>query len=78
MYGQKYAWVLPSTYPPDWWKNASAVNCSQAEISAALNGYFGVHITTLSSSLDQPTISGQVSITAVQVNRPLEIGSGDI
>lgn len=60
MYGYKFVWFLPSSYPANWWKDVSQTNCSLSQMEQALEGYFTVNIESLHVQETDEIINGKV------------------
>jgi len=60
LYGERYQWIIAGPRQERWWREEDpSVNCTQAQILAALEGAFVVDVLPLTSS-KQVTISGLV------------------
>ena len=60
LYGERYQWIIAGPRQERWWNEEDpSVNCTQAQILAALEGAFVVDVLPLTSS-KQVTISGLV------------------
>nr|AIT71769.1 gamma aminobutyric acid type b receptor subunit 2 [Anisakis simplex] len=74
IYGDNYVWILPGYHYGEWWKNATATNCTAEEISTAINGHFAIQFASYSPYLQQRTIGNK---TVSEVRDEIEQSCND-
>ncbi|XP_036364248.1 uncharacterized protein LOC115218300 [Octopus sinensis] len=59
LYGRRHVWMLNGGYTPEWWRAKNDTNCSEDQLTEALQGYFTVaSINALSGSMGMRSIGG--------------------